>query len=135
MNSVIIVEGIHDEMKIKSVYPNAHVVITNGREISDKTIDLIKTLSLNNEIIIFTDPDAPGEAIRKRITDVVPTAKQAFLRKKDAISKNKRKVGIEHASKEIIKESLENVYTYNNLNESITMNDLYNLGLSEPVGK
>ena len=52
MNSVIVVEGIHDEMKIKSVYPDANVVITNGREISDKTIDLIKTLSLNNEIII-----------------------------------------------------------------------------------
>ena len=35
MNSVIVVEGIHDEMKIKSVYPDANVVITNGREISD----------------------------------------------------------------------------------------------------
>ena len=130
MNNVIVVEGIHDEMKIKSVYPNANVVITNGREISDQTIDLIKTLSINNEIIIFTDPDAPGEAIRKRITDAVPTAKQAFLRKKDAISKNKKKVGIEHASKEVIIESLENVYTYNELNESITMSDLYNLGLN-----
>ena len=130
MNNVIVVEGIHDEMKIKSVYPNANVVITNGREISDQAIDLIKTLSINNEIIIFTDPDAPGEAIRKRITDAVPTAKQAFLRKKDAISKNKKKVGIEHASKEVIIESLENVYTYNELNESITMSDLYNLGLN-----
>ena len=31
-------------MKIKSVYPEANIVITNGREISDKTIELIKTL-------------------------------------------------------------------------------------------
>ena len=130
MSSVIVVEGIHDEMKIKSVYPDANVVITNGREISDKTIDLIKTLSLNNEIIIFTDPDSPGEAIRKRITDVVPNAKQAFLRKKYAISKNKKKVGIEHADASVIKESLENVYTYNELNETITMSDLYTLGLN-----
>lgn len=130
MNSVIVVEGIHDEMKIKSVYPSANVVITNGREISDKTIDLIKKLSINNEIIIFTDPDAPGEAIRKRITDVVPNAKQAFLRKKYAISKNKKKVGIEHADADIIKASLENVYTYNELNETITMGDLYALGLN-----
>ena len=30
MNSVIVVEGIHDEMKIKSVYPEANIVITNG---------------------------------------------------------------------------------------------------------
>ena len=67
MNSVIVVEGIHDEMKIKSVYPKANVIITNGREISDSTLDMIKKISETNEIIIFTDPDSPGEAIRRRI--------------------------------------------------------------------
>ena len=130
MNSVIVVEGIHDEMKIKSVYPDANVVITNGSEISQITLDLIKKLSETNEIIIFTDPDSPGEAIRKRITEVVPNAKQAFLRKKDAISKNKKKVGIEHATKEIIMDSLENVYTFTESNNNITMADLFNLGLN-----
>ena len=130
MSSVIVVEGIHDEMKIKSVYPNANVVITNGSEISKITLDLIKKLSETNEIIIFTDPDSPGEAIRKRITEVVPNSKQAFLRKKDAISKNKKKVGIEHATKEIIMDSLENVYTFTESNNNITMSDLFNLGLN-----
>lgn len=130
MSSVIIVEGIHDEMKIKSVYPDANVVITNGSEISQSTLELIKKLSETNEIIIFTDPDAPGEAIRKRITDIVPNAKQAFLRKKDAISKNKKKVGIEHATKEIIVDSLENVYTFTETNNNISMADLFNLGLN-----
>ena len=131
MSSVIVVEGIHDEMKIKSVYPDANVVITNGSEISKITLDLIKKLSETNEIIIFTDPDSPGEAIRKRITEVVPNAKQAFLRKKDAISKNKKKVGIEHATKEIIVDSLENVYTFTESNNNITMSDLFNLGLNK----
>lgn len=130
MNSVIVVEGIHDEMKIKSVYPDANVVITNGSEISQITLDLIKKLSETNEIIIFTDPDFPGETIRKRITEIVPSAKQAFLRKKDAISKNKKKVGIEHATKETIKESLDNLYTFIDSNNNITMSDLFNLGLN-----
>lgn len=130
MNSVIIVEGIHDEMKIKSVYPHADVVITNGREISQATLDMIKKISENNEIIIFTDPDTPGEAIRKRITDIVPNAKQAFLRKKVAISKNKKKVGIEHASEKDIKEALENLYVFNESCSNITISDLYNLGLN-----
>ena len=130
MNSVIVVEGIHDDAKIKSVYPNANVVITNGREISDDTLNMIKQLSLTNEIIIFTDPDSPGEAIRRRITEIVPNAKQAFLRKKDAISKNKKKVGIEHADADCIKESLENLYTFNFQEEKIKMIDLYNLGLN-----
>ena len=134
MNSVIVVEGIHDEMKIKSVFPNANVVITNGREISQSTLDMIKKLSETNEIIIFTDPDSPGEAIRKRITEIVPNAKQAFLRKKDAISKNSKKVGIEHADSDIIKESLDNLYIFNNSNNNINMSDLFRLGLNGNSG-
>ena len=134
MNSVIVVEGIHDEMKIKSVFPNANVVITNGREISQSTLDMIKKLSETNEIIIFTDPDSPGEAIRKRITEIVPNAKQAFLRKKDAISKNRKKVGIEHADIDIIKESLDNLYVFNNSNNNINMSDLFRLGLNGNSG-
>lgn len=134
MNSVIVVEGIHDEMKIKSVFPNANVVITNGREISQSTLDMIKKLSETNEIIIFTDPDSPGEAIRKRITEIVPNAKQAFLRKKDAISKNRKKVGIEHADSDIIKESLDNLYIFNNSNNNINMSDLFRLGLNGNSG-
>ena len=55
---VIVVEGYHDESKIKSVYKNAFCVVTNGSEISKETIDLIKELSKKNRIIIFTDPNS-----------------------------------------------------------------------------
>lgn len=130
MNSVIVVEGIHDEMRIRRLYPDAMIVTTNGREISDDTIALIKKLSLQNEIIIFTDPDTPGERIRAIITEAVPTAKQAFLRKKDAISKNKKKVGIEHASDACIQDSLSQVYSYVEQQETITWLDLFELGLN-----
>ena len=58
-----------------------------------------------------------------------PSASQAFLRKKDCISNNKKKVGIEHASIEAIKASLENVYTPSVLKDTITNKDLYSLGL------
>lgn len=126
---VIVVEGTHDVSKIKSVYPDANCVITNGREIAKETIDLIKELSKNNNIIILTDPDSPGERIRSIITEAVPTAKQAFLRKKDCISSNNKKVGIEHASKDAIIEALGNVYSSNS-SISITNQDLYSLGLN-----
>ena len=42
---------------------------------------------------------------------------------------NKKKVGIEHASIEAIKASLENVYTPSVLKDTITNKDLYSLGL------
>lgn len=126
---IIVVEGAHDVSKVKSVYPDANCIITNGREIAKETIDLIKELSKTNNIIIFTDPDSPGEKIRSIITEAVPNAKQAFLRKKDCISSNKKKVGIEHASKELIKEALSNVYSNSNV-ITITNQDLYSLGLN-----
>lgn len=129
MQDIIIVEGVHDEIKIKSVYPTAECIITNGSEISKETIKLIKTLALSHNIIIFTDPDSPGERIRKIVQEAVPNAKQAFLRKKDCISNNRKKVGIEHASKKAIIEALENVFEPNLKIETITNRDLYALGL------
>ena len=68
MNSIIIVEGIHDEMLIKSIYPEANVIITNGSEIKEETLAMIQKLSKNNEIIVFTDPDYPGERIRQLLS-------------------------------------------------------------------
>jgi len=127
---IIVVEGVHDVSKIKSVYPDANCIITNGREISNETIECIKELSKNNDIIVFTDPDSPGERIRGIISDAVPSCKHAFLRKKDCISNNKKKVGIEHASREAIIEALSNIYSNNSNIETITNQDLFNLGLN-----
>lgn len=129
MPSVLVVEGLHDAMRIHSIYPEANVVITNGREVSTETLDFIKGLSKSNEIIIFTDPDTPGEQIRNLVAEAVPSAKHAFLRKKDAISKNKRKVGIEHASKECIIESLKHIYSNDCYSDTIHLEDMYSLGL------
>ncbi len=131
MNDVIVVEGLHDVIKIKSVYPDAFCVITNGSEISDETLRYIKKLSESHNIIIFTDPDSPGERIRNKVLSVVPNAKNAFIRKKDAISHNRRKIGVEHATREIIKLSLEDVYNTSSRElGNITNNDLFELGLN-----
>ena len=129
MASIIVVEGIHDEMRVKSVFKDANVLITNGREIDSKTIELIKMLSVDNEIIVFTDPDSPGERIRNIISEACPSVKHAFLRKRDCISKNKKKVGIEHASNEAIVDALNHLICPND-EDIISMVDLYDLGLN-----
>lgn len=126
---VIVVEGTHDEDKIKLAYPNAFVIVTNGSEVSKETLDMISKLSENNKIIIFTDPDYPGERIRNLVSSVSKNVSHAFLRKKDCISNNKKKVGIEHASVDLIKEALENIYDNKNIDETITNNNLFELGL------
>lgn len=129
MEQIIVVEGIHDLNKIKEVYPEANVLITNGREISEETISIIKAHKDEFEFILFLDPDAPGERIRNEILKIVPNAKNAFLPKKKGISKNHKKVGIEHAKNEDIIEALNNLYEYKPNLKRIEMKDLYNLGL------
>ena len=130
MEDIIVVEGTHDVIKIHEAYPNANCVITNGSEISIETINYIKELSKNHNIIVFTDPDYPGERIRQKIEEIVPNCKHAFIRKKDAHSSNNKKLGVEHATKEIIIECLENVYENNISSETITNLDLFDLGLT-----
>ena len=53
MQDIIIVEGVHDEIKIKSVYPTAECIITNGSEISKETIKLIKTRRTRDFLLVF----------------------------------------------------------------------------------
>ena len=131
MEDIIVVEGTHDEIKIKEVYPEANCVITNGSEISEETLRYIKELSKNHTIIVFTDPDYPGERIRNKVQEVVPNCKHAFIKKKDAHSHNNKKIGVEHATKDVIKECLENVYDNTKLGTvTITNIDLYELGLN-----
>ena len=131
MSDVIVVEGLHDEIKIKSVFPDAFCVITNGSEISDDTLKYIKKLSETHGIIIFTDPDSPGERIRSKVLEIVPNAKNAFIRKKDAISQNNKKVGVEHATKEMIRNALIDIYNVDSdIKGNITNLDLFELGLN-----
>ena len=127
-NEIVVVEGLHDLERLKSIYEDIDVLITNGSEIEENLPTIIEA-SNKRDIILFLDPDYPGERIRKKITEVIPNAKHAFLKKDLAISKNKKKVGIEHAKKEDIIDALNNVLTPSKSTKNVTYLELYNLGL------
>lgn len=129
-NQIIVCEGTHDEHKILSAYPNARCIITNGSEVSKDTINLIKELAKTYEIIVFTDPDSPGEKIRSIISENVENVKHAFIKKDKCKSANCKKVGVEHASVEDVKESLDHLLSKSDIKVSLTLSDLYELGLS-----
>ncbi len=103
-NTVIVVEGIHDASKIKEVYKDVHIITTNGTSLSDDVLNEIITLSKENEIILFLDPDYPGNKIRQIISNKVSNVKHAHL-KRD-LAKKDNKIGIEHAKLEDIKKAL-----------------------------
>lgn len=124
---VVVVEGKNDANKIKSIFPDVNVIITNGSEINKQTINDIYKASLVDEVVLCLDPDGPGEKIRRKIIEKVENVSQVFANKYKAISKNKKKVGIEHMSKEDIVNMFKDI-KMNKYNNEITYIQLYELG-------
>ena len=132
---VIVVEGKNDYNKIKSIFPDAEVLITNGSAVSSEFLVMLKKLSAVEQIVLCLDPDGPGEKIRNEITKVVPNTCHVFAKKSLAISKNHRKVGIEHMDNDDIKDLFTNL-KFNRLGSDVTYQDLLDLGLSgSPLSK
>lgn len=136
IKEIIVVEGKDDTVKVKQAV-FADTIETNGSEISEETIEQIRLAQKQRGVIIFTDPDFPGERIRKIISEKVPGCKHAFLPRNEAIAKNGKGLGVEHASIEAIQAALSAVYEETvAIEEEITKNDLIAAGLiGEPRSK
>ncbi len=105
IKEIIIVEGKNDTLAVKRAL-DADTLETNGSEISEETLKRIELAWKRRGVIVFTDPDYPGTRIRQIISNRLPSCKHAFLNKKHAISANGKKVGIEHASIQDIREAI-----------------------------
>lgn len=110
IKEIIVVEGRDDTRRIlESV--EADTIETNGSAIDEKTLKLIAKAQKTRGVIVFTDPDFPGERIRKIISKAVPGVKHAFLTVDESRPKGQGSLGIEHASPESIRRALMNKYT------------------------
>src|SRR5699024_12339990 len=95
---IIVVEGKNDTLKIKQVV-QADTIETNGSAVSESTLDMIRHAQKKRGVIIFTDPDYPGERIRHITSASVPGCKHAFLRSEERrVGKSTNRIGVEHAS-------------------------------------
>lgn len=129
INEIIVVEGKTDSQKLKKLF-NVETIETNGSEISDSTIELIKKASIKKEIILFFDPDYQGERIRKKIQNNLKKCKNAFIKKSDILL-NSKKIGIAEASDESIIKALSLVTTFNiNSNYSLSWNEYLSLNVN-----
>jgi ribonuclease M5 len=129
IKEIIVVEGRDDTVAIQRAV-QADTIETNGSAINDEILERIRIAKEKRGVIIFTDPDFPGEKIRKTISERIPGCKHAFLPKEEALEKNGKGVGVEHASIAAIRKALENVYEETiELKEEITFDDLIDAGL------
>ena len=133
ISEVIVVEGKNDIMAVKRAV-DAFVVSTSGSGLNEKTLMMLETLHKERGIIILTDPDSPGEKIRALITERIPTAHHAFVKKKDCLLDGD--VGIENAEPKVIQKALEGMITYNDGETDLLFTDLVDHGLvGEPASK
>lgn len=129
IKEVIVVEGKDDTSKIKQAV-EADTLETNGSAVNQEILTQIKHAREKRGIIIFTDPDYPGERIRHIVDQAVPGCKHAFLTKEEAKAKHDKGIGIEHASLQAIRQALESVYELRPYYESdIGKEDLLAYGL------
>lgn len=128
INEIIVVEGKDDTTRVKLAV-ECDTIETNGSAINNETIEAIQHAAEVRGVIVLTDPDYPGNKIRKTIEQRIPTAKHAFI--DAAIARNKRgKIGIEHAPVEAIRDALLSVSSpFEHDSETVSKALLVDLGL------
>ena len=123
---VIVVEGANDTKRLKSFF-EVDTIETHGLGLSRETIEYIRTVHKQRGVILFLDPDTPGEKIRARLNKEIPGLKNAFILKEEG--RTSRKVGIEHASREVLEKALNNLVSYGGSKGSLSYEEYLDLGL------
>jgi len=109
---IVVVEGKSDTQKLQQYY-DVETFETSGLGLNEEMLAVLSKLAEKQQIIVFTDPDGPGEHIRKKVMAHIPTATHVMLHKEEAISRNKRKVGVEHASFSALESAFAHVHEQN----------------------
>lgn len=127
IKEVIVVEGKDDIAAVKKAC-DAEVIAVHGFGLNKNSIALIKRAAKDRGIIILTDPDYAGEQIRKRITAIIPNAKQAYIMREEG--NRNGNIGVENASSESILRALQNAHAQNSqVRNEFKVSDLLDNGL------
>ncbi|MDB5083630.1 MAG: ribonuclease [Bacilli bacterium] len=125
------VEGIHDKQAIDRAV-DADCLISGGSACGEPFLRQVQRAAQDRGVIILTDPDSPGQRIRRIVAERVPQSKHAFLPKSEAIKNGD--LGIENASPAAIRAALLNVRSTQAVEaepfEQVEWQDLVELGLS-----
>ena len=81
IKEIIVVEGKNDTNTLQSFF-DCDTIETGGDQVNEKTIERVRQAQKTRGVIIFTDPDTPGEHIRRLIGSSVPGCNMRLLIKK-----------------------------------------------------
>ncbi|WP_179394217.1 ribonuclease M5 [Lacticaseibacillus absianus] len=108
---VIVVEGRDDTKRLFEAFGPIDTIETRGSAIDDATLALIRRAQAARGVIVLTDPDFPGEKIRKTISRAVPGVTHAFLPRAAAVPDGQGSLGVEHASPTALRQALAHLVT------------------------
>jgi ribonuclease M5 len=128
-NALLVVEGKSDKDFIAS-FLACDIITTNGSAVSRETIDFVRKAAEKRDVVVLTDPDAPGKKIRDTLNQNIPGLSNAYV-PYDKCQKH-HKVGIAESSKEDIMEALSHVIPNKKpfSGSDLKPEDLCSLGLS-----
>jgi len=127
---VIVVEGRDDTRRLKEIFPRVETFETGGSALDSEKLEQIKYLQAHRGVIVFTDPDYPGQKIRNAIMGAVPGCKHAYLQQSDARPSSGKGLGVEHASECAIREALKSALTPINNERQKHISQPFLLGLN-----
>ena len=84
IKEILVVEGKNDTNTLQSFF-DCDTIETGGDQINEQTIERIQEAIKKRGVIIFTDPDSPGEHIRRKIQERVPGCKHVFIDKEKSV--------------------------------------------------
>ncbi len=133
IDGIVVVEGKTDTQKLNNLF-NVQTIETNGLNLKPETIDFIKELSKTKQIILFLDPDGPGEKIRRRLVDELKTTVNIFIDKKDIDFKHNSKIGVAEAYDQAILKAFENYVVFTKFEaSSLTWEEYLSLQLDSKI--
>ncbi len=127
IHEVIVVEGRSDTARLKTFF-DCDTIETHGSHVTGPILERIAAAQKSRGVIVFTDPDRSGEHIRSIVARKIPGVKHAYIDKNKA--KTDKKVGVEHAAKEDLEESLSHLITYEEALHTLEWSEFLDLGLT-----
>lgn len=111
IKQVVVVEGRDDTKRLKETFGAIDTIETRGSAIDEATLERIRQAQAKRGVIVLTDPDFPGEKIRKTISRAVPGVTHAFLPRREGVPDHKGSLGIEHAKPAALRAALQHLFT------------------------
>ncbi|AQS57309.1 ribonuclease M5 [Novibacillus thermophilus] len=103
VKEMIVVEGRDDTAAVRRAV-DAETIETGGSALRAEVMERIRLAQVKRGVIVLTDPDYPGERIRRIIREAVPGCKHAFIPRE--LASKDGKAGVEYAPPDVIRHAL-----------------------------